>query len=131
MIYNLVRYLITEFPTINFVAEAFNSQSPEDCIQVQDTGGQVNHDNGRQDVTVQFKSRSKDNWLARRDIELVFEKVKNRFGLELPEVTVNSIIYSAVMTYRIVPIQKFGYIGTSSENHHMYTFNSIVTLDYS
>lgn len=131
MLYNLVQYLVTAFLDISFVAEAFSSASPDDCMLIQDTGGTTDHYSGRPDITVQFLSRSKNNWIARNNANQVYEYIKNRIGLLLPEATVNSVVYPAVTAYRIVPIQRFGYIGTSSENHHMYSFNSIVTLDYS
>lgn len=131
MLYNLVQYLVTEFPEINFAANALNAQSPDDCIVVKESGGTTDHDNGREDISVQFLSRSKSNWTCMNQIRQVYIKLKNRIGLTLPEVTVANAVYAEVKTYRIVPIQRFGYIGTSSENHHMYSFNSIVTLDYS
>lgn len=131
MIYNLVQYLIEQFPDISFVAEALNSKSPEDCIVVKDSGGTTDHYTGRPDITVQFLARSKNNWTARFNVGRVYDKLKNRIGLLLPEVTVNGVVYPELKTYRIVPIQRFGYIGTTSENYQMYSFNSIVTLDYS
>lgn len=131
MLYNLVQYLITEFPNISFVADGYNTKSPIDCIVVKDSGGILNHYSGRPDITVQFLSRSSVLWKARDNASQVFEKLKNRIGLVLPVVTVNNIVYPQVTAYRIVPIQRYGYLGTSAENQHLYSFNSIVTLDYS
>lgn len=131
MLYNLVQYLVAAFPDISFVAEAFSTGSPDDCILIQDTGGTTDHYSGRPDITIQFLSRSKNNWVARNNVNQVYEYIKNRIGLLLPEATVNSVVYPELTAYRIVPIQRFGYIGASNENHHMYSFNSIVTLDYS
>lgn len=131
MIYNLVKYCMTVFPTLAIYSDAWDNNSVDDSIKISDTGGEVDHNNGRIDASVQIMSRSKNRVDARTNIELVFQELKNRFGLLLPEVTVDSVVYPQVKTYQIVPMQNPGYLGATEESYHLYSFNVVITLNYS
>jgi len=131
MVYQFVQYLIDNIIDVNFIANGANSSSQENLVIVSDTGGTVDHYTGRQDVSIQFLSRSKNNFVARAQSEKVFSLVNNVFGLLLPQTTVGGTLFPAVKTYRIVSVQAPGYIGASNDNYEMYSFNVIVTLDYS
>ena len=131
MIYNLVQYLITNLPSFSFVANGLNSGSPNTVTIVSDTGGMVDHNTGRKDFTVQILSRSKDNFTVQKQSQTIFDLINNKFGLILPEVTVSGTVFPEIKTYRIVSLQAPGYIGTSEDNYEMYSFNVIITLNYS
>ena len=131
MIYNLVTYLITQFPSINFVTDGWSKASPETAVLISQSGGTEDNYTGRRDYTVQLMSRSKSQSTARTNIEAVADDLKNRFGLVLPAVTIAGKVYPELKTYRIVKIQVPGYIGTTEESYQLYSFNITVTLNYS
>lgn len=128
MIYNLVQYLKTNLPLYVFVVNGFSPDSPQDAILVSQNGGEPQHWYDRTDWTVQFLSRAVSVNVAKEQIDSVYVLVKNKFGLSLPEVTVNSIVYPIVKTYQVSPIQAPGYIGADEKNLEMFSFNvTIVT----
>ncbi len=127
MIYNLVQYLVVQLPALDFVADGFGPNSPVEATTIKNTGGNVDHWYNRSDDAIQILSRAKDTVTAYYNINLVYELLKNRYHLELPSVTVKSILYAAIQTYQISPVQKPGYIGSDDENLEMYSFNITVT----
>lgn len=127
MIYNLVQYLITELATLNFVANGWMVNSPQNSILVKQSGGDVKHFYERSDWRVQILSRAENIVISKEQIELVYAKLKNKFGLLLPEITVNGIVFAAVKTYQISPIQVPSYLGVDEMNLEMWVFNSIIT----
>ena len=127
MIYNLAQYLIVNLATINFVVNGFSPDSNQDEIMISETGGEPQHWYDRTDWTVQVLSRAKNVNTAKKQIDDVYEKLKNKIGLSLPEVTVAGVVYPAVQTYQISPIQTPGYLGANEENMEMFSFNLIVT----
>ena len=131
MIYNFVQYIVNNFSLITFTADGFMPNSADDAISIIDNGGTVDHYTGRSDINVQFLSRSKNKVTARQNIQSIFDFIKNRFGVTLPEATVNGETYPSVKAYAIVPIQAPGYIGADETNYEMYSFNVTVTFDYS
>jgi len=129
MIYNLVEYLKTELTTIDFVANGWMVDSPQNSVLVKQSGGDVKHYYERSDWRVQIISRAKNIVISKEQIELVYEKLKNRYGLSLPEVTVNEIVFVAVKTDQISPIQTPGYLGADNMNLEMWVFNLIITTN--
>jgi len=131
MIYQLVEYLSTKIPHIAVTTNGINSKSEDDLVVVTESGGTCDHYTGRIDTNVQFLSRSKSNFRAKSQIGSIFNLINNTFGLVLPEVIIDGELFSAIPTYRIVSMQVPGYIGTSDDNYEMYSFNVIITLNYS
>ena len=127
MIYNLVQYLTTELVTTSFVANGWMANSPQNSVLVKQSGGDVKHFYERSDWRVQILSRAENIVTSKEQIELVYAKLKNKFGLLLPQVTVNGIIFAAVKTYQISPIQVPGYLGADEMNLEMWAFNLIIT----
>ena len=119
MIYNLVQYLTVQLPSITFVADGFSPDSPINAITAIDHGGNVAHWYDREDVAIQILSRHKNVTKSKYDIGLVYEKLKNRFLLLLPSATVDEILYPAIQTYQISPVQRPGYIGGDDNNLEM------------
>lgn len=127
MIENLIKYLQTEIPAQTFILNNVNTSTPDNCIMVRQTGGTLTHWYDRQDFTVQFLGRNKDGHLGFIEINEVYNLLKNRIGLSLPEVTVGAITFPEVKTAQISPIQPPGGIGADHEGRYMYSFNITVT----
>jgi len=129
MIYNLAQYLIVNLATINFVVNGFSPDSDQDEIMISETGGEPQHWYNRTDWAVQILSRGKNVNTAKKNIESVYNLLKNKLGLLLPQVTVGGILYPAIQTYQISPIQTPGYLGSNEENMEMFSFNLTITTD--
>lgn len=128
--YNLIEYLKTEHPTIEFVMDGWETNSPNTAIAVIGSGGTPDHYVDREDFTFQLISRSNDKTIADTNANNVYRTLRNRFNLLLPEVTIDATIYLEVDTRRIVPIQTPGYIGCDDEGRHEYSANFIITPNY-
>lgn len=127
MIYNLVNYVQTQLSALVIVANGFAPDSPVEAITISQEGGTPGHWYDRNDNAIQILSRSNSTTKAKYNIELVYSLLKNRFGLLLPSVTVDSILYEAIQTYQISPIQVPGYLGNDDENLEMWSYNLMAT----
>jgi len=128
MIYNLVAYLIAQLPALDFVANGWSPESPQDSIMVKQAGGTVGHWFPRTDYNVQIISRAKNVVLAKSQIEQVYSELKNKFGLLLPEVIVDEV-FPEVQTYQVSPVEVPGYIGADETHLEMWSLNLIITTD--
>ena len=129
MIYNLVQYLIVELPLINFISNGFNPDSEQDAVMLSESGGDPKHWFSRTDWAIQIISRGKDTNIARKNIYSVYDLLKNKLELILPEVTVDEIIYPAIKTYQMSPVQSPGYLGADEKHLEMFSFNLTVTTN--
>jgi hypothetical protein len=129
MIYNLVAYLKTQYPLLNFVVNGWAPDSPTDSIMVRERGGPTQHFYNRTDYNVQVMSRSKEMTVARTQIQQVYSAMKNKFGIELPSVTVDGTLFAAVKTYQISPVEAPGAIGADESNLEMFSLNLVITTD--
>ncbi len=129
MIYNLGAYVVAQLPAIDFAINGWIKGSPENSVMLRQTGGDVIHHYDRSDYAVQFISRAGSSAEAKEQIDDVFNLLKNKLHVLLPEKTVNAIVYPAVQTYRIVPMQAPGYIGADDANLEMWSVNFIITTD--
>lgn len=127
MIYNLVQYLLTNLTSINFVANGFNPESDQDAVMVRETGGEPQHWYDRTDWAVQVISRSKNVAIAQLNAYSVYNLLKNKFGLLLPEATVGEDVYSAIQTYQVSPLQTPNYLGADDKHLEMFSFNLTIT----
>ena len=127
MIYNLLQYLKTNLPTIDFVANGWNPDSDQDTVMISETGGDPKHWYDRTDWAVQILSRGKNTNIAKENADDVYNLLKNRFGLTLPQVIVNGVVYEAIKTYQISPLQTPSYLGATPENLEMFSFNLTIT----
>lgn len=127
--FNLLQYLQTEIPALNYSVNGYGPTSPEDCIMIQGDSGEINHWYDRKDWQVQIISRAASRTGARVNSYTVFEKLKNRFGLELPDVTVDGELFEGFKTYQISPIQSPGYIGSDEAGREMFSFNITLTTE--
>ena len=127
MIFNLVSYLKINLTDITFYPNGWRPDSEHDSVMVLQSGGDPNHWYDRTDWMMQIISRAENVNNAKSQIDDVYEELKNRYGLELPAVTVNSIVYPLVKTYQISPLQTPGYIGADKANLEMWSFNLRIT----
>lgn len=123
MIYNLAQYLITNFPAYDFTVNGFQHDSPVNCINIRSTGGDLDHWYDRTEATAQILVRAHDNVIGKEQVDEVFNLMKNRFGLLLPEVIVNSVTYPEVQTAQISPIQIPESLGADDEGRFLWVFN--------
>jgi hypothetical protein len=127
MIYNLVQYVINNLSSLNIIANGFDPDSNSDQIMINVTGGEPQHFYNRTDWTVQILSRSKNVTTAKKQIEQVYNLLKNKFAIVLPQVIVDGVTYPTITAWQISPIQAPGYLGANQESIEMFSFNSIVT----
>ena len=126
MIYNLLQYLITNLPLINFIANGWNPDSDQDAIMISETGGDPKHFYDRTDWAVQVLSRAKNVEIAKENIDSVYILLKNKFGLVLPEIAVGGITYPQMIAYQVSPVQSPSYLGATPEHLEMFSFNLII-----
>ena len=93
------------------------------------SGGVPNHWYDRTDWAVQIISRANNVTDSKTQIDAVYDLLKNKFGLALPVVTVDGVVYPEVKAWQIVPIQVPGYLGANKENLEMFSFNLTITTD--
>jgi len=129
VIYNLVAYLVAQLAALDFVANGWSQDSPQNSVMVKQSGGTVGHWFPRTDYNVQIISRAKRPVLARSQIYQVYSEMKNKFGIELPQVTVDAVVHAAVQTYQISPIEAPGYIGADETHLEMWSLNLVITTD--
>ncbi len=127
MIYNLRSYLTINLPDIIFYANGWRPDSEHDSVMVLQNGGDPLPWFDRTNWTVQIMSRAENIVNAKKLIDAVYNKLKNRYGLELPAITVGSTVYPLVKTYQISPLQAPGYIGADKANLEMWSFNLRIT----
>ncbi len=127
MIYNLTEYLQIALPTITFVVDGWIKESPEQSVLLIQNGGTSEHQYDRQEWLVQFLARAKESVAARQDIMTVYDELRNRFRLPLPQVTIDSVDYPALIAWQISPNQLPGYIGADKQNLQMWSHNVTVT----
>lgn len=127
MIFNLVEYISRRLPNLNIVANGFDPDSKEDQVMVSETGGEPQHFYDRTDWTIQVLSRSGSAAKARINIDAIYELLKNKFGVVLPRVVVDSVRFPRITAYQISPIQTPAYLGATVENLELFSFNLTVT----
>ena len=125
--YNLFQYLKTLFPAISFVVNGYGPSSPDECIKINITSGEAQHFYERNDWTLQLLSRSKEMTTSKDIIYQVYFALRNKFGLQLPTYTLDTLVFPAIKAYRIVPMQTPGYIGADNAGREMFSFNITLT----
>lgn len=128
MIWNLIEYLVTQHPSFPFTVNGFSPEERKEEIVLNETGGNVAHWYDRNDFTVQIIARFNSVVEGREQMFDVYTTLLNRFNLELPEKTVNSVVYPALQTYQISPVQSPAYLGQDSEGMARFSFNIVVTI---
>jgi len=128
MIYNLAKY-IDDNTTIDLITNGYNPATEGDGVNIILSGGSDDSRGLKIDDNVQFLSRSTDQVTAYELIREVFDLLKNRFKILLPEVTVKNKVYPAVEVSQMLPRQTPGYIGTNNNGLHQWSVNFQITTE--
>lgn len=120
MIYNLAQ-LLKDNTSLTIFVNGYDDDTRG--VAVNQTGGEESFMSIKNDFTVQFMSRADTRVAAYEDIMTVYNYLKNRFIVVLPEVTINEITYPSITVYGFVPIQIPGYVGTDENRLHMWSVN--------
>lgn len=129
MIYNLVQYLRTQFPAETFYPnerppEVAGIIIPDRNTLIKETGGPIQAWTGYTEGSFQVLSRDLDPPHARELAYLVFDEINvGRFGLPLPVVTVNGIVYNEITSAQITAIQRPQSIGADEEGRSIFSTN--------
>jgi len=130
MFYNFAEYLKTELPTERIYVNKREKLSTEDFIPdrnilIRETGGNTQPYTLYTNKTIQVICRDLAVPNARALAWEVYQLFSDNgtFGLLLPAVTVNSIIYPASQTGQISPIQEPFNLGTDAEGRTEFTTN--------
>lgn len=126
MIYNLVEY-INQNTSLNLDCNGFKPNSPDQSVSINEGSGDEQPWFDRVDTTVQCVSRARDKTDARVNAYEVYNLIKKKYGLELPEVTVKSTTYPAVTGWGIRPITTPQYAYDDDSGRAIYTFSVEVT----
>jgi len=128
LIYQLTNYLKVQLNTYIFVSEGFLPKSSDNSIAIRQGPGQDSHFDIRTDFSVQIISRNVDIVVGKVAIDAVYNLLKNRFGLVLPTVTVDSVVYPELTTSQITPNQTPSKMGTDENNRWLWVFNSTIII---
>jgi hypothetical protein len=126
MIYNLVKY-ITNNTSLTIVANGFNPTTPDTAISVNEGSGIEQPFFDRKDTVVQCVSRAMDKTESRANAYTIYNLIKKKYALTLPEVTVNSVVYSAVTGWGLRPVGTPSYAYDDDSGRSVYTFSVEVT----
>ena len=127
ILYNVIKHLVDQSLGHTIVAGALTEKSAADCIAITQSGGDPEHYYDRTDWRFQVLSRASNDILAQTQCFAVYDELKNRFGLILPAKTVDSVVYPAVTTFQISPIQAPSGIGVDQANLFLWVYNFLVT----
>ena len=132
MIYNLYQYLKNAFPLFDFVVDGWDDDSASESNMIRQTGGTTPSWFTREDYTVQILTRAKEKLYAHSEINEIYQNLRNRFGLILPAITGKikdvNVVFPAVMTAQVSPLQIPGYIGTDNNRRHLYSYNIKIVI---
>jgi hypothetical protein len=111
LIYSLVKYLRTEFPTVKFYVNSIRKLATEDFIPDQTvllkySGGTETPWSLFNRPTIQVIVRDIDQVDAEKISFDIYNKLHGHFGLLLPSVTVKTVTYDEIHTAGIQAIQK-------------------------
>ena len=131
MIYNLVQYFRTAYPTEIFYANeerATDSQGtiPDRRTIIKETGGIDTPYVDFRRQTVQFLVRDVDNPKARKLSYMLYDKIQSTFGLVLPTITVDGNVFAEIETAQITSIQIPQSMGRDENSRSVYVFNITV-----
>lgn len=131
MFYNLVEYLKTEFPTETIYSNGrrlISGQSviPDRNVLVNESGGVEQPWTLYSEPELQIITRDSSVVGARALSMSIFEEITSRFGLILPAVTVDSIVYPAVQVAQIKAQQNPYYKGEDEEGRSEFANNYLI-----
>jgi hypothetical protein len=126
MIYNLAKY-ITNNSSLTIVVNGFTPSSPNSTVCMNEGSGDERPWFDRTDTLVQFISRATDKTESRSNAYEIYDLIKKKYALALPEVTVGSTTYPAVTGWAIRPVSTPQYAFDDDAGRANYTFTVEVT----
>lgn len=129
MIYNLVQLLKTQFPADTFYAnkeKATQGIVPDKRCIVIESGGTDEPATRLFRQRIQFNIRATDGPKARAFAYQIYDFLNSRWGVVLPQVTVDGTLFAQVETAEISSIQIPQSMGEDEDGRTVFVFNSIV-----
>ena len=126
MIYNLAKY-ITENSSLTINVNGFMPSSPDSAVCMNEGSGDERPWFDRKDTLIQILSRATDRTTARKNGYTVYDLIKKKYGLELPSVTVGGVVFSAVTTWGIRPVNTPQYAYDDDNGRAIYSFSVEIT----
>lgn len=129
MLFNLVQYLRTNFPTETIYANSMHLVSgstivPDRLVVVRDTGGVEQPWTRYSQPTVQIWNRDNNAPASRKLAYDIYDHIQShQFGLILPAITVGTDTYSAVQIGQISAIQEPFLLETDENGRVIFTTN--------
>lgn len=131
MINNLVQYLRTSLPTETIYInqrKATDSQGfvPDRMILVRETGGTEEPSANLKRQTVQILARDISSPKARVLAYSVYNLLQSKWGLLLPQITVDGVIYPEIETAQLSSVQMPSSMGEDENGNTVFSFNFII-----
>jgi len=105
------------------------ADSPVDVINVEETGGPNDFYIDRRDYSVFVVAQANSKVKARDYAYSVYNLLHKKFRLILPEETVDSTLYPAVKTYRILATETPQSLGSDENGRNLFSVNFIITTE--
>ena len=126
MIYNLVEY-IDNNTSLTLNCNGFNPDSPDETVCINEGSGNERPWFDRKDALVQFVSRARNKITSRSNAYTIYNLVKKKYHLTLPEVTIGSTTYPEITGWAIRPVEVPQYAYDDDSGRAVYTFTVEVT----
>lgn len=131
MIYNIMRYLEIFLPNENIYANVFNKRFPNEVIpdrivSVMEQGGEQTPITKYKISRFQILVRDKNIVSCRELAYIIYNKLHDRYGVILPSITVNGIVYEAIQTAEIKFNNIPQSIGYDEESRAIFSMNFII-----
>jgi hypothetical protein len=128
VIYNIFDYLENELPGesiyINLYGNTYpQTEIPDRSIHIQETGGSETAWFQFKTLTLQIIAKDIDGPNARELIYSVDNVLNNKFGLELPSISVNGVLYPGFKIGQISSISRPQSIGLDDNNRAIFSSN--------
>jgi hypothetical protein len=128
VIYNLKQYLDNQLPAETFyvnlkLQSSTQTQIPDKMSIITDTGGVEQPVSQYTQLSVQIMSRAVDAPSAKTLSMSIYDLLHNKYGLQLPSVAVDSVIYSAVTTAQIKGLTVPQSLGVDAEGRSQWVVN--------
>jgi hypothetical protein len=127
MIYNLAQYLRDNLAGLVIVVNGFSQDTVADanCLNLGSGFEQPWFD--RQDTLVTVYSRAISGPTAYYQNNKIYDLIKKRYGIILPAITVDGVIYPEVKTWAIRPVNRPQYAYDDDEKRPTYMFSVDIT----
>lgn len=134
MFYNLAKYIKNVFPAETIYTNVISKRSvqdnvPDRIVLLRETGGGETPDFKFVRKTFQVITRDFDAPDARKLSWDIYEEITSRFGLVLPSVTVDTILYPEIQSAQITAINEPQSLGADDDGRMEFVTNYIVIYE--